>query len=213
MKKFFPLTLLVLAVFIAACTGNTPTPAKGGKPAPNVGVPLSQSGGGSSLSGAAIKAPAVPSNCTPASNLIDTANAAAYMEQVIQLTNVERGKVQAAALSLNSNLRDAAQAHAMDMACRQYFEHSAMSPAPYGVTPFERMTTFGYAFSAAAENIAAGQQTPADVVLGWMNSPGHKTNMLNPTYTQIGIGYVWNKNDELQTNYFHYWVMKLGKPQ
>lgn len=212
MKRFSLFLLLIVALVMQACSTATPTPAKASKPAPAIDLPLSQNNTNLTLSGAAINVE-VPTNCTPANNFINTANAGAFMEQVIQLTNAERTKVNASTLSMNNNLRNAAQAHTIDMACRQYFSHTAPAPAPFGASPFDRITAFGYAYSAAAENIAAGQTSPAEVVTSWMNSEGHRTNMLNPTYTQIGIGYVFYANDTLQTNYFHYWVMTLGKPQ
>lgn len=71
-----------------------------------------------------------------------------------------------------------------------YFSHT--SPT-YG-TPFEMMRSLGISYSSAAENIAMGQSTPQAVVDAWMNSEGHRANILNANFTQIGVGYVANGN-------------------
>jgi uncharacterized protein YkwD len=88
------------------------------------------------------------------------------------------------------------------MAKKDYFSHTGKD----GRSPFDRMTDAGYAYSAAAENIAAGQRTPADVVKGWMNSAGHKANILNCTYSEIGVGYAKGGS------YGTYWTQDFGKP-
>ena len=96
-----------------------------------------------------------------------------------------------------------AQAHSQDMATRNYFDHNT----PEGKSPFDRMTAAGYAFSSAAENIAAGQRTPADVVTAWMNSAGHRANILNCGLTQIGVGYATGGS------YGVYWTQDFGTPR
>ena len=125
-----------------------------------------------------------------------------YASQVIKLTNLERAKAGCKALKLSSALRSAAQKHSTDMARKDYFSHTGKD----GRSPFDRMTDAGYAYSAAAENIAAGQRTPTDVVKGWMNSAGHKANILNCTYTEIGVGYAKGGS------YGTYWTQDFGKP-
>ncbi|MFG1814634.1 CAP domain-containing protein [Kribbella sp. NPDC049174] len=105
--------------------------------------------------------------------------------QVLKLTNDERAKAGCGPLRTNSALTNAAEAHAADMVDRHYFAHDSLD----GRSPFDRMKAAGYRGGAMAENIAVGYQSPAAVVEGWMNSSGHRKNILNCTYTVIGIGY------------------------
>jgi uncharacterized YkwD family protein/spore coat assembly protein SafA len=116
--------------------------------------------------------------------------------QVITLTNQERAKNGLKPLVANWELSRVARYKATDMRDKNYFSHT--SPT-YG-DPFTMMKNFGIAYSAAAENIAAGQTTPAEVVQAWMNSPGHRANILNSTYTQIGVGYAQGGSQR------YYWV-------
>jgi len=74
---------------------------------------------------------------------------------------------------------------ARDMAENNYFSHT--SPT-YG-SPFQMLQQYGIRYRTAGENIAAGQKTPEEVMNSWMNSSGHRANILNPAYTEIGIGY------------------------
>ena len=83
-----------------------------------------------------------------------------------------------------------ARIKSQDMVDQNYFSHT--SPT-YG-TPFQMLTSFGMSYHAAGENIAYGQRTPREVVAAWMNSPGHRANILNASYTQIGVGYVASGN-------------------
>ncbi|WP_410902420.1 SafA/ExsA family spore coat assembly protein [Priestia filamentosa] len=108
-----------------------------------------------------------------------------YEEKVIALTNKERAKVGLPALKANWELSRVARYKAEDMRDNHYFDHN--SPT-YG-SPFTMMKNFGIQYKSAGENIAAGQQTPEEVVAGWMNSPGHKANILNKDYNTIGVGY------------------------
>ncbi|MBP1934323.1 CAP domain-containing protein [Ammoniphilus resinae] len=107
-----------------------------------------------------------------------------FENKVIELTNIERTKAGLPALKGNGELSRVAQFKSQDMIDHNYFDHQ--SPT-YG-SPFDMMTSFGIPFSYAGENIAAGQKTPEEVVNGWMNSPGHRANILNPNYTEIGVG-------------------------
>ena len=83
-----------------------------------------------------------------------------------------------------------------------YFSHT--SPT-YG-SPFTMMESFGVKFSAAGENIAMGQQTPEAVMNSWMNSPGHRSNILNPTYTELGVGLAKDSTGKC------YWTQMFIKP-
>jgi len=114
----------------------------------------------------------------------------ALENEVICLVNVERAKVGLSALVKNEQLSHAARIKSEDFINNNYFAHT--SPT-YG-TPFEMLKTLGITFTAAGENIASGQKTAADVMNSWMNSSGHRANILNSTYNQIGVG-VAKEND------------------
>ncbi|MFF0345004.1 CAP domain-containing protein [Kribbella sp. NPDC004875] len=105
--------------------------------------------------------------------------------QVLDLTNAERAKAGCGPLRTNSALTKAAEAHAADMVDLHYFAHDSLD----GRNPFDRMKAAGFKGGAMAENIAVGYTSAAAVVEGWMNSAGHRANILNCSYTMIGIGY------------------------
>ncbi|MCX5144763.1 sigma-70 family RNA polymerase sigma factor [Streptomyces sp. NBC_00338] len=123
-------------------------------------------------------APRVPSS--PAAQPAPMSTAA----QVVALVNKERGAAGCGPLTEDSQLTDAAQRHSDDMAARDFFEHTN----PDGADPGQRVTDAGYRWSTYGENIARGQQTPASVMESWMNSPGHRANILNCDFKDIGIG-------------------------
>ncbi|WP_409253006.1 CAP domain-containing protein [Bacillus sp. SCS-153A] len=108
-----------------------------------------------------------------------------YVQQVIDLTNGERKKNGLPALKPHAELSNVARIKSEDMVNKNYFSHT--SPT-YG-SPFEMMENFGIDYSTAAENIAAGQETPKEVVKAWMESPGHRKNIMNQQVTHIGVGY------------------------
>ena len=93
-------------------------------------------------------------------------------------------------LNANWELSRVARYKSQDMANNKYFSHT--SPT-YG-SPFNMIKNFGIKYRSAGENIAYGQRTPAQVVNSWWNSAGHRANMLNANYTDIGVGYVANGN-------------------
>jgi len=109
----------------------------------------------------------------------------AYENKVFELTNVERTKNGLKPFTLNVELSKVARIKSQDMTDKNYFDHN--SPT-YG-SPFDMMKKFGISYNYAAENIAKGQKTPEEVVTAWMNSAGHRANILNPNLTQIGVGY------------------------
>lgn len=108
-----------------------------------------------------------------------------FENQVINLTNAERQKQGLPPLTADWQLSRVARYKAMDMRDNGYFSHT--SPT-YG-SPFTMIKDFGLSYTAAAENIAEGQTTPQAVVTAWMNSPGHRANILSTQYTIIGVGY------------------------
>lgn len=109
----------------------------------------------------------------------------AFRKAVVTLVNEIRNDNGLNQLSENPDLAQVAQMKAEDMQNNDYFDHQ--SPT-YG-SPFDMIKKFGISYMSAGENIAKGQTTPEEVVNSWMNSEGHKKNILNPSYTQIGIGY------------------------
>ena len=125
--------------------------------------------------------------------------------QVVTLTNAERAKAGCGPLAVNATLTAVAQAHSQDMATNNYFDHNSQD----GRTPFDRMTAAGYRYSTAAENIAAGQRTPQDVMTAWMNSPGHRANILNCALKEIGVGYATGSGSQ----YGVYWTQDFGTPR
>ncbi|MEU5688361.1 RNA polymerase [Streptomyces venezuelae] len=105
-------------------------------------------------------------------------------EQVVALVNNERAKAGCGPVRSNSKLASAAAKHSADMAARDYFDHTS----PDGTDPGDRITAAGYRWSTYGENIARGQQTPASVMDSWMKSPGHKANILNCDFKELGVG-------------------------
>ena len=107
-----------------------------------------------------------------------------YQQQVLDLVNAERTKRGISALTLDSNLSSVATKKSQDMVNKNYFDHT--SPT-YG-SPFDMMKQFGISYRTAGENIAKGQKTQQEVVTAWMNSEGHRKNILNPNFTNLGVG-------------------------
>ena len=108
----------------------------------------------------------------------------------LSLINAERARNGAGPVRFNDQLTVAAQRHSQDMVDRNYFDHVAPDPAPHGARPSNRVEAAGFQWTGVAENIAQGQQSEAEVFTSWMNSQGHRENMLNPTYDQIGLARV-----------------------
>lgn len=122
-----------------------------------------------------------------------------YEQQVVDLTNQERAKNGLPALKVDLELSKVAREKSSDMQRNNYFSHT--SPT-YG-SPFDMMKQFGISYKAAGENIAKGQRTPQEVVNAWMNSEGHRKNILSSNFTHIGVGYVAEGN---------YWTQQfIGK--
>lgn len=125
-----------------------------------------------------------------------------YEKEVIRLTNLERTKRGLPALTENWQLSRVARYKSQDMIDKNYFAHN--SPT-YG-SPFTMMQSFGLKFSSAGENIAYNQKTPQEVVTAWMNSEGHRANILSPSYSQIGVGAAKKANGSL------YWTQEFMRP-
>ncbi|WP_128378256.1 CAP domain-containing protein [Streptomyces cavernae] len=106
-------------------------------------------------------------------------------QEVVGLTNAERSRAGLPPLAVDALLTAAAQAHSTDMVVRAFYSHTS----PDGSEPWDRAAAAGSTRRTIGENIACGQRSPAEVVDGWMNSPGHRANILKPAFTHIGIGF------------------------
>jgi len=152
-------------------TNTAPTPAAPAKAAPAQATPAK-----------AAPAAATPAKTTTAPALTQNTT---IEKQIVTLVNQERAKQGLAPLTNNnSQLSNVARTKSKDMADNNYFSHT--SPT-YG-SPFDMMKQFGITYSAAGENIAMGQPTAASVMTAWMNSPGHRANILSANFTEIGVG-------------------------
>jgi uncharacterized protein YkwD len=109
----------------------------------------------------------------------------------------------AAALTWNNSLQRAAGGHSSEMAQSDYFSHDSLD----GKTFSQRLTDSGYNYSAAGENIAAGDATAKQAVDHWLNSPGHCANMMNSSYRDIGVACA----SSASSGYGTYWTMDLGR--
>lgn len=130
---------------------------------------------------------------------VTDSNVLNYEKEVVRLVNDIRKQNGLKELTYDWQLSRVARIKSEDMRDNKYFSHT--SPT-YG-TPFQMMKSFGITYRSAGENIARGQKTPQAVVNAWMNSSGHRANILNTSFTHIGVGYASNG---------HYWTqMFMGK--
>jgi uncharacterized YkwD family protein len=129
-------------------------------------------------------------------------NFSAFQKEVVDLVNVERTNRGLNPLKLDEKLSNVATTKSQDMIDKNYFDHN--SPT-YG-SPFDMMKQFGISYKSAGENIAMGQKSPKEVVTAWMNSQGHRENILNSSFTDIGVGIAKNSSGSI------YWTqMFIGK--
>jgi len=140
--------------------------------------------------------PAPPSTPTPLP--------LSFEDRVLVIVNQHRANAGCSPLYTSVQLTTAAENHSSDMAANNYFSHTGSD----GSSPALRAQVAGYPFGAA-ENIAAGQATPEEVVAAWMDSQGHRTNILNCSYKTTGVGYLFDANDTFGP-YYHYWTQMFG---
>lgn len=133
-----------------------------------------------------------------------------FLNEVLKLVNIERANANTGLqpLVLNDKLNKVAYSHSQDMALNDYFSHIGAN----GSSPQDRAYQQGYQYSRYAENIAAGYVTAKEVVDAWMTSEGHRANILNPNYIEIGVGYYYLADDTGNVNYNYYWSQEFGKP-
>lgn len=160
----------------------------------------------------------VPSgeHCAPVSAW--DAQAAQFEQEVLTLTNAARAQGHncdtegnfgpAGPLKMEPRLRCSARLHSKYMADTSEFAHTEMAT---GADPFKRMTEAGYTFRTAGENIAAGQSTPKQVVDGWLESDGHCANIMNPKYTDLGVGYAQSPGSG--RGRMPYWTQNFAQPR
>ncbi|MER6403784.1 CAP domain-containing protein [Streptomyces viridosporus] len=123
--------------------------------------------------------------------------ASGAVAEVVELVNAERSKAGCSPVKVNATLTEAAQKHSEDMAASRTMSHTGSD----GSSPADRITRAGYNWSTYGENVAYGYSTPAQVMAGWMDSPGHKENILNCAFEEIGVGLA-------QPN--SYWTQNFG---
>lgn len=133
--------------------------------------------------------PVVEKPVTPAPPTENVSGLSAMELEVVRLVNIERQKAGLSNFKASTELSNVARMKSKDMAVNNYFSHT--SPT-YG-SPFEMMKSFGISYRTAGENIAKGYSSAQSVVNGWMNSQGHRDNILNPSFNTIGVGaYIGN---------------------
>jgi uncharacterized protein YkwD len=126
--------------------------------------------------------------------------------RMIARVNFYRSRHELPPLRWNQALARGAEAHARDMAKHGNFSHLGSDGAPLGA----RASRAGYRWRRIGENIAGGQATPETAVDDWMQSPGHRANILEPAYRNAGVGHVLRNPDPSPLGYHHYWVLMLG---
>jgi uncharacterized protein YkwD len=132
------------------------------------------------------------------------AASAATAASVLDLTNAERSRAGVSPLRSNTRLVQAAQLHADQMVAAGRLDH-VLSGSQYA-QPADRLAAAGYRWQAYAENIAMGQSSASSVVASWMRSSGHRSNILNGTYTELGVGYSVDRDGR------PYYVQVFGRP-
>ncbi|MFJ9142636.1 sigma-70 family RNA polymerase sigma factor [Streptomyces griseus] len=170
----------------SASASPSPSPSRTPKAKPKKSTPAPPA----PSSAAPVPKPAPPAPAPPAP--------AGTAGQVTELVNAERAKEGCGAVTVNDQLNTAAQRHSADMDANDYFSHTSQD----GRDPGDRITAAGYRWSTYGENIAKGQRTPADVMRSWMDSPGHRANILNCSFKEIGVGKVDSGGGPVWTQVF-----------
>lgn len=137
-----------------------------------------------------VEKPTKPDTTTPDTSIPSNSGLSQIEAEVVKLVNIERQKEGLAPLVADSLLSSVARKKSQDMATNNYFSHT--SPT-YG-SPFDMMKSFGVKYNTAGENIARGQLTAQSVMNGWMNSSGHRANIMNPSFKKIGVGMYESSN-------------------
>ncbi|MEU0080638.1 CAP domain-containing protein [Micromonospora tulbaghiae] len=163
----------------AVPTTAAPSPTKKATPKPSRSTaPSRQQERSSAPSGGTSSGGSTSTKATATTGL------SAELQKVVTIVNQERAKAGCKALTVNAKLNLAAQRHSQDQADHQKMDHTGSD----GSQPWDRVKAAGYSYRMVGENVAWNYQTPAAVMEGWMNSEGHRKNILNCSYTQIGVG-------------------------
>ncbi|WP_455353092.1 CAP domain-containing protein [Streptomyces sp. SYSU K217416] len=171
----------------AARASQAPTAPPTASTAPSAAPTTAPSAAPTTAPTTAPSTPSAPKTTAPASGTA----------RVVQLVNSERSKAGCAPLTVNAKLTQAAQNHSKDMAAHRNMSHTGSD----GSSPGDRITRAGYSWSTYGENVAYGYSTPESVMAGWMSSPGHKRNILNCAFKEIGVGLAQPGN---------YWTQSFG---
>lgn len=165
------------------------------------------SGGGSGVTPSGAQAPTIsqstsqptpqqPPSSTPSPSPSPAGSNSASFASLLNDVRAANGS---GSVAFDSRLAAAAQAHADDMLAKNYFSHTGLD----GSTPGDRITAAGYQWRTYGENIAQGQQTENEVLQGWVNSPGHQANNVNPDFEDFGLAKAGSGGDRR-------WVLVLG---
>jgi uncharacterized protein YkwD len=165
------------------------------------------------LCGIAALSPGLGAAATAGDSMVGHASSASIRERVVELVNEARGHgrrcgserfAPAAPLAVSRKLNDAAAEHARDMLRNNFFEHRGSD----GSEPKDRVQRAGYAHRLTGENIALGPESAEDVVDGWLKSPGHCANIMEPRFQDIGVAVAsGRKRGQV------YWVQTFGAPR
>lgn len=194
-------------LMLAACGGggsDAAAPATAAAPAP-ASAPAP-----AGASSAPAPAPATPTSTGATCGISDFAAAALARVNAVRAAGANCHSdgvfASAAALTWNAKLTDAASAHSVDMSAKNYFSHTSAD----GRTMVARIDATGYPWSGLGENIAAGYVGIDSVMNGWVASDGHCANLMNPTFTEVGLACVPGTSS---STYNTYWTMDLGRPK
>lgn len=162
---------------------------------------------------AVLIAAALSTGAAGADAVVGRTSSAAVRARVVELVNEARSRARrcgserftaAPPLEVSRKLTDAAEEHARDMAHRKFFEHRGSD----GSEPRDRVRRTGYQWRLTGENIALGPESAEEVVAGWLDSPGHCANLMEPKFRDIGVGIaVGRKRGQI------YWVQEFGAPR
>lgn len=198
-KKIHLILIAILSLQLIAAADNPPTPEIADAITSSSDSSVFEQNNNSPLDGAA-------ATCNPTAIPVQNAQ---FEQALIELVNQERAAAGFPPLKAIDNLSSASRYHANDMFADVYFNHDSYDRVngslQYACGVWQRITAF-YTYSTAGENIAAGYTTPENVMAGWMASDGHRANILNPNFRELGVGYYYGANQ----SYSHYWVQDFG---
>jgi uncharacterized protein YkwD len=204
LRHSFRVAITTVFVAFVAVLPAAPASANLGAPSRKVFVPLAMASSDGPATIAPTPTPPAPAPSPTPQPAPPQISPAAFEQRVIELINVERTKRGLPALGFDDKLTLAARAHSQDMADKGFFSHTGSN----GSNPGDRISATGYDWSTYGENIAAGYTTPESVVRGWMESPGHRANILNRDVRELGVGHVAKSGSE----FTHYWTNVLAAP-